>query len=99
MPSSYFCKNNNLDLKTLKGKQARLDYNGTIFGGTIQILQLLRLVKSEKSKSTYREKNLLIEGECKNKAHFPKSRLKDYLLYTWNKLSSIIFQNHKCYFK
>lgn len=29
MPSSYFYKNNHLDLKNSKGKQARLDHNGT----------------------------------------------------------------------
>lgn len=31
MPSSYFCKNSNLDLKNFKGKQARLDHKGKIF--------------------------------------------------------------------
>lgn len=35
MPSSYFCKNNNLDVKNFKGKQERLDHNGTNFFGTI----------------------------------------------------------------
>lgn len=43
MPSSYFCKNNNLDLKNFKGKQAGLDHNETNILEQYKAFQLLRI--------------------------------------------------------
>jgi len=75
MPSSYFCKNNNLDLKNFKRKTSRIRSQWNQHFGTIQSFPVAEdFLKSKKNMSPYRERTLLMKGESKEQRSLSQMR-------------------------